>query len=159
LPEPPEETATAYGLVLYFRTFGPLAHDEAGAIDVTRSPVVTLVLPSVRREILWTVGEVHFRATLSLEQNKAIQKVGRAFLKWLKEHEQVYSQSVRAENPFAYYLEGSAKNWGDIFGLPSGMDHLRRGGYVVSYTDNASVLERVCRALRLRGVDCGTATA
>lgn len=156
LPEPPEETPTEHGMVLYFRNFGPLAYDEAGAIDPTRSPVVTLVLPSVRRRVLWTVGEVHFRSTLSMEQNKSIQKVARSFSKWMKGHEQVYDRSVQAENPFSYYLEGSAKNWGDggIFGLSSGLEHLKQGGYVVSYRDNDFVVERVCKTLRLRGIDC-----
>jgi hypothetical protein len=158
LPQCPEETPTAYGMVLYFRSFGPLVFDNTGAIDATRSPVVTIVLPTVRRAILWTVGAVHFRSTLRLEQNKAIAKVARSFSKWIKGHEQVYDPSVRAENPFAYYLEGSAKNWGAIYGLPSGLEHLRRQGYFVSHKDNDVVLDRVCRALRLRGVTCGPAS-
>ena len=157
LPAPPEETPTAYGFVLYFRGFGPLVYDEKGAIDVSRSPVVTVVLPALRRQILWTVGEVHFLPTLSSPEGKYLQSVVRAFSKWLKDKQQVYDQSPKAENPLAYYIEGSAKNRGDIYAFPDGLKHLQSGGYVVSHGDNELVVERVCRQLRLRGVDCGPA--
>ena len=60
LPEPPEETLTAYGMTLYFRSFGPLVYDETEAIDVVHSPVATIGLPVVRRGVLWTVGQVNF---------------------------------------------------------------------------------------------------
>jgi hypothetical protein len=155
LPEPPEETPTAYGITLYFRSFGPLARDETGAIDVAHSPVVTIGLPVLRRDILWTIGEVHFLATLSLPQNSSLRGVSRAFSRWLKGNEAVYVQTGRSEQPYAYYLEGSAKNWGDVYALPSGLEHLKRGGYVVSLKDNDFVVDRVCRSLRLRGVNCG----
>ena len=153
LPAPPEETPTDYGVVLYFRSFGPLVYD-GGGIDATRSPVVTVVLPTVRRGVLWTVGEVHFRSTLHLDQNKAIQKVARLFSRWLKGYEQVYDQSIKAKNEFAYYLEGSTGNWGPIYALPSGAERLKAGNYFVSYRDNDFVLDKICRALRLRGVEC-----
>lgn len=155
MSEPPEETPTAHGMVLYFRGFGPLAYNETGAIDVARSPVVSIVLPTVRREILWTVGEVNFLSTLSLPQNRQVKNVVRSFATWLRGHQRVYEQSPKADNPLAYYIEGSARNRGDIYALPSGMTHLQRGGYVVSFRDNALVVDRVCRRLRLRGVDCG----
>jgi len=159
LPEPPEEVQTAYGFVLYFRSFGPLVHEEAGAIDTARSPIVTLVRPALRREVLWTVGEVNFLATLSSPENKSLQSVARAFAKWLRGKERVYDRSPRIENPFAYYLEGSSKNWGDVYALPSGLEHLKRGGYVVSHKDNDFVIDRVCRSLRLRGIKCGATTS
>jgi hypothetical protein len=159
LPGPPEETPTAYGMTLYFRRFGPLAYDATGALDVARSPVVTIGLPVLRREILWTTGEVNFLATLSLPQNRSIQNVARAFSRWLRGNEPAYRQSVRSENPFAYYLEGSVKNWGAIYALPSGLEHLKRGGYVVSLKDNEFVVDKVCRTLRLRGVNCGAAAS
>lgn len=159
LPAPPEETPTAYGFVLYFRSFGPLVFDEKGSIDVSRSPVVTVVLPALRRQMLWTVGEVHFLTTLSSPEGKVLQNTVRAFAKWLKESRIVYDQSPKAENPLAYYIEGSAKNRGDIYALPSGLEHLQRGGYVVSHRDNEFVVDRVCRQLRLRGIDCGPADA
>src|SRR4051812_15315923 len=79
LPEPPEETLTAYGMMLYFRSFGPLVCDDTGAIDVARSPVATIGLPVLRRGVLWTVGQVNFLPTLSLPQNKSIRDVSRAF--------------------------------------------------------------------------------
>lgn len=154
LPQPPEETPTADGVVLYFRSFGSLTYDDAGSINVALSPVVTIARPTRRRMVLWTVGEVNFLSTLSLPQNKPLRNVSRAFTKWLKGHQLVYDQSPRADNPFAYYIEGTAKNWGDIYALPSGLEHLQRGGYVVSARDNEFVVDRVCKMLRLRGVDC-----
>lgn len=155
LPEPPEERLTAYGMTLYFRRFGPLAFDETGAIDVAHSPVATIGLPVLRRDVLWTIGEVNFLATLSLPQNSSLRGVQRAFSRWLKGNEAVYVQAGRSEQPYAYYLEGSAKNWGDVYALPSGLKHLKGGGYAVSLKDNDFVIDQVCRSLRLRGINCG----
>lgn len=46
LPEPPEETVTPMGVVLFFRGVAPLPpHDPEGA----ESPVVTIWLPQIRR--------------------------------------------------------------------------------------------------------------
>ncbi|WP_155908337.1 hypothetical protein [Asticcacaulis sp. YBE204] len=157
MPEPPEETPTEYGFVLYFRSFGPLVYNGNGSIDVSRSPVVTVVLPTLRREILWTVGEVHFLPTLSLPEGKRLQNIVRAFSRWLKEKNKIYDQSPKVVSPFAYYIEGSAKNRGDIYALPSGLEHLERGGYVISHGDNEFVVDRVCRQLRLRGINSGSA--
>lgn len=159
LPVLPEETPTPYGFVLYFRSFGPLIYDERGSIDASRSPVVTVVLPALRRQIIWTVGEVHFLPTLSSPEGKPLQGVVRAFSKWLKDKPQVYAQSPKAENPLAYYIEGSAKNRGDIYAFSSGHKHLQSGGYVVSHGDTEAAVDRVCRQLRLRGIDCGPVDA
>lgn len=155
LADPPEEAATDYGLALHFMSSGPLVRNGDGHIDAARSPVATVVLPKVRRGVLWTVGEVNFLSNLSVPENKAVRRVASSFKKWLRNQEQVYAQSRGPHSPFDYFLEGSCKNWGDIYGLPTGLAHLRRGGYIVSSKDNDLVLDRVCKLLRLRGIDCG----
>jgi hypothetical protein len=154
LTDPPKEAATDYGLALHFISSGPLISDGDGDIDTARSPA-TVVLPKVRRGVLWTVGEVNFLSTLSLPENKAVRSVASSFKKWLRAQEQVYGQSLESDSPFDYFLEGSCKNWGDIYGLPTGIAYLNRGGYVVSHKDNDFVLDHVCKLLRLRGIDCG----
>lgn len=111
-------------------------------------------VPTIRRFILWTVGEVHFLSTLRFERNKEIQKVSRSFARWFKAHAQVYDQRTGTDNRFDYYLEGSCRNRGPIYAFDSGLQHLKSGGYVVGFSDNEAVLERVCRALSLRGITC-----
>lgn len=157
LDRAPEETPTKRGVVLYFRHFGPLVYDHDGAVDAKRSPVVNLVLPQVRRDILWTVGEVHFLVTPQRTQSQSIDNVARSFARWLKKHDVAYDQALKAENPLGYYLEGSSKNRGTIYALPSGFSELKNGRYFVADQDNQVHLDRVCRALRLRGVVCGPA--
>ena len=151
----PEETPTDRGVLLYFRSFGPLVYDETESIDAAKSPVVNVVLPYIGRDILWTVGEVHFLGTLAMSQNRSIRNVALSFARWIKAHELVYERSLKAENPFAYYLEGSSKNWGAIYAFPSGLAELKRGRYFVSDNDNETHLDTLCRTLRLRGVVCG----
>jgi hypothetical protein len=65
-----------------------------------------------------------------------------------------YDPHVNAEKPFAYYLEGAAANRGPLYGLPSGMRALSNGQFFVDELDNDLMLDRVCRTLRLRGVEC-----
>jgi hypothetical protein len=62
----------------------------------------------------------------------------------------------RASTPgdWDYYLEGSIRNYDDkVFALPSAMDALRRGQYFVADNDDDFVLDKVCKSLRLRGVE------
>ena len=153
-PAPPVENRAPSNLVLYFREFGPLVLDREGSPDASRSPIITIYPPEIRRGLLWTVGEIHFLSTLSLDGNKPIRTLARSFSRWLKAHEQVYDLSSTAANEYGYFLEGSAKSRGPIYALPSGIERLKRGGYFVSQEDNDVVLERVCRALRLRGLRC-----
>mgnify|MGYP003108986533 CR=1 FL=1 len=153
LPHPPEETVTLRGAVLYFREIGPLVLNQDGSPDGARSPVVNLVLPTVRRDILWTTGAVHF-LTKPVSQYPEIAKIRRAFAAWIASHPLAYDPHRNAENAFAYYLEGTSPNSGPLFGLPSGMKALSSGRYFVAESDNEHVLDRVCRTLRLRGVEC-----
>ena len=52
-------------------------------------------------------------------------------------------------------LEGSVRNYDPpVFALPSGLDALNSGRYFVDHRDNAYVLDKLCKALRLRGIQC-----
>ncbi|MEG3152926.1 hypothetical protein U1769_23795 [Sphingomonas sp. ZT3P38] len=153
LSQPPEETLTATGYTLYFRQAGPLALNNEGTIDGPRSPVVTVILPIIRRGVMWTTGSVHF-LPMPVSQFPDIAKTRKLFTRWIEERPLAYDPRINAEKPFAYYLEGSSANRGPLYGLPSGMMALSRGQFFVDELDNDFVLDRVCRTLRLRGVEC-----
>ncbi|MCH2092896.1 MAG: hypothetical protein MK141_15135 [Pseudoxanthomonas sp.] len=157
LSTPVTEVQAEYGHALYFRDFGPLSYLPDGGIDADTSPVVSVVLPQVRRGSLWTIGEVHFRATPLRKRFPLLHKVNSAFSKWLSTLECVYSNQ-RSENPYSYYLEGSAKNQdAAIFAFHSGLEALKRERYFVGHMDNPHRLHAICRMLQLRGVDCAEA--
>ncbi len=154
LRAPPVEQQAPYGALLYFRELGPLVHSPDGTVDPRLSPVVSVFLPQVRHGVLWTVGEVHFLATPLRSRLPALHRISNSLKRWLATHECVYSRE-RADNPFAYYLEGSVPGRDTpVFALPSGLDAIETGRYFVSEDDNEAVLERVCRSLRLRGILC-----
>jgi hypothetical protein len=153
LPAPPEVTHTPTHLVLYFRSLGPLVQkeDDPGAIDPTRSPIVTVFPPLRRRAALLTAAEVHFLTTM--RQFAEMKAVSRAFQSWLHQFERVFSRQARICE-WDNYLEGSIRNFAeDVFALPSAMEALRRGQYFVAADDTDFVVDKLCRALRLRGVE------
>jgi hypothetical protein len=157
LPSPPEEVPAKHGATLYFRESGPLNYGVDGRIDPKSSPVVTVFLPQIRRGSLWTVGEVHFLATPLRQQFPALYRVSSAFSKWLADLPCVYTNK-RKENEFGYYLEGSVKNHDEpVYAFDSGLSALQSGRYFVGERDNDSVLNSLCKALRLRGVECAEA--
>ena len=149
----PEETNTATGIAFYFRQAGPLALKNDGSIDGSSSPLVMLVVPTVRRGVMWTTGSVHF-LPMPVSQFPVMMKIRKMFTRWIEEQPLAYDPHVNADKPFAYYLEGSAANRGPLYGLPSGMAALSRGQFFVDELDNDFVLDRVCRSLRLRGIEC-----
>lgn len=154
LDAPAEETATGYGFVLYFRELGPISYLSDGSINAEASPVVTIVLPSVRRGALWTVGAVHFRPTPLRSQFPALHRISQSFKSWLSSHDCVFSNE-RRDNPHGYYLEGSTQNDdAPIYSFASGLKALESGRYFVSHLDTPPRLESICKALRLRGVQC-----
>lgn len=155
LPSPPAEHPGDDCTLLHFADGGPLAREPGGAVDTTLSPVATLFLPRVRRGVLWTVGEVHFLATSLRERFPEVHRVVAAFGRWLRGHECVYSGKPGFEGEWDYYLEGSVRNYDPpVFALPSGLQALRAGRYFVAEGDTPERVERVCKSLRLRGVEC-----
>lgn len=155
LAEPPEETVTARGIVLYFRHVGPLdiGLDQLGQAAVSRSPVVSLVLPQVRRGLLWTTGAASF-LTMPVSRFPEMARLRRDFARWIGRFPLVYDPRRDADNEYAYYLEGGARNKGVLYGLPSGMTALAAGRYFVDALDTQARLDVVCKTLRLRGVEC-----
>lgn len=157
LASPPTEVPSDRGSALYFRECGPIAYDVGGKINPKSSPVVTVFLPRVRRGTLWTVGEVHFLATPLRKQFPGLHKISSAFSKWLSGFECVYSNQ-RKDNEFSYYLEGSVRNYdAPVFAFKSGFHALQQGRYFVGDSDNDIVVEKLCKALRLRGSPCDEA--
>lgn len=157
LPSPPEEVTTDRGATLYFRECGPLIYDANGRIDPMVSPVATVFLPHVRRGVLWTVGEAHFLATPLRQHFPGLHKVSSAFSKWLLHLPCVYTNKNK-ENEFGYYLEGSIRHYDPpVHAFDSGLSALESGRYFVGDGDNDQVLDSLCKALRLRGVDCAEA--
>jgi hypothetical protein len=147
LPERAVESVRDDGSVFYFRDFGSL--DSAAK----KSPVVNVFLPVRKRGVLTTIGEVHFLA-MPLSEFPGLNKVNKRFRAWLEENPCVYSHRPEFVHEWDYFLEGSARNWDpEIFALPGGMAALQRGSYFVAGDDNDSLLDRVCRALELRGVE------
>lgn len=156
LPLPPDAISTDYGYVLYFRECGPLRYQTDGRIDAQASPVATVFLPKTRRQLLWTVGEVHFLSTPLRSQFPSLQKVNSAFSRWLKEFPCVFSNK-RRDKEFSYYLEGSIQNYdAPVYAFETGMTALQEGRYFVGQGDSEARIDILCRTLRLRGVECAT---
>jgi hypothetical protein len=151
-----EESSTDWGIALFFRSLGPLRHKPDGSIDSERSPIVTIHLPRARRQILWTVGEVHF-LSMPLNQFHRLASLRRSFLRWFKEYPLIYDHPRNGPHEFDYYLEGSAMNWGPIRAFPSGMSALKAERYFVSCRESDGSLSTLCKKLRLRGVTCAAA--
>jgi len=157
LSPPPLEEHVARGASLHFKEQGALVRNLDGSVDVKHSPVVSVFLPQVRRGALWSVGEVHFLAMPLREQFPGLHKIRSAFSKWLATHECVYSNK-RKDNEFAYLLEGSVRNYdAPIYAFSSGLVALRSGRYFVDEGDNEAMLESICKALRLKGLECSGA--
>ena len=157
LPYPPHEHKTTHGVVLYFREMGSLVYDDKGEVDSSKCPVANLFLPQTKRGVLWTVGEVHFLATPLRQLFPELHKISRKFSSWLSARECIFA-SASASNPYDYYLEGSVRNFDcPIYAFESGLAAIGRERYFVAERDNDSVLDRVCRALSLRGVECAEA--
>lgn len=152
LPVKPVESPCTEGMLFYFQGFGPLDSDHK------KSPLVNVFLPTRKRGVLTTIGEVHFLTT-PLSRFPELNKISKQFREWLSKHPCVHSHNPSFKHEWDYFLEGSACNWEPpIFALPSGMVALENGCYFVAQEDGESVLDRVCRALELRGVEGVTRT-
>jgi hypothetical protein len=156
LPEPPHIHPRPDGAALFFRHLGPLVMTATNEVDVKRSPVVLLVLPQVRRRVLWTVAEVQFLAERMRSSLPGLQKVLTGFRQWARTFPLVFRQPRLPETSggaWDYYLEGGVRNVSDeVFALPDGMAALERGQYFVWQGDSEGRLDTVLRMLRLRGV-------
>jgi hypothetical protein len=156
LVDAPEVHLKPHGALLYFRQFGKLATTAGDAIDVKRSPVASVLLPHVLREVLWTVGEVHFLADRMRSSLPGLQRVLTHFQGWLRTFPLVFRQPRLPETTggsWDYYLEGSSRNRdSDIFAFPEGMSALEHGQYFVSDSDSESRLDDILKKLKLRGV-------
>src|SRR5262245_33645574 len=150
-PLRPTEEAFHWGAVLLYPSIGELKLDVDGTVDGQRSPVITVQVPKVRRGVFWTVGEVRF-CPMPLEQFPELKALRRSFLQWMEQHPLIYDHHPDGPHEFDYYLEGSAKNWGPIRALPSGMSALKAEQYIVSRFDGS--LDKICKTLALRGVKC-----
>ena len=150
----PALIGTKGGVWVYFRELGPLVPSDE-TFDTERSPLVGVFLPQVRRGILYTAGEVHFLPTPLREQFPALDRVNRKFKQWLASFPQVWSSSPGWPGEWNYYIEGSIKEFArSAFALPSGMQALAKGNYFIKHDEPPIVVEKVCNALRLRGVNC-----
>jgi hypothetical protein len=153
-PEAPDEYPKGEATLLFFGQCGQMAFSSDGGVDVGRSPLVTVFKSQVRRQALWTVGEVHFLAARMRTAFPPLEILRQKFHDWLKSHEEVFDQRS-PEDGLGYYLEGSARNVAErVFALPSGLTAIEAGRFFVKHTDNAALLDRICRSLRLRGVEC-----
>lgn len=157
LPQPPHEHTTVHGVVLFFREIGPLVYDANGEVDASKCPVANIFLPKARRGVLWTVGEVHLLATPLRQLFPELHKISSRFSRWLSARDCIFARTS-ASNPYDYYLEGSVRNFDcPIYAFESGLAAIRRERYFVAERDNDALLDRVCRALSLRGVECAEA--
>jgi hypothetical protein len=154
LPDAPEETEGQGVRWLHFRSLGPLARVSDDSFDLERSPIVGLVMPTVRREILWTIGKVVFVPRPLRKQYPRLHAISVSLRKWLATFDCVLSNQPGFRNEWDYYFEGTAKSGAPIYALSGGLDALRRGQYFVSAEDNDFVLDGLCSSLRLRGVQC-----
>jgi hypothetical protein len=147
LPEQPLESPRDVGSLFYFRECGPLDS------DAKKSPVVNVFMPIRKRGVLTTIGEVHFLVTPE-STFPGLKRIDKQFHGWLRENPCVYSHRPGFIHEWDYFLEGSVKNWdSDVFALPAGLAALQHGSYFVAVDDNEDRLDRVCRALQLRGVE------
>lgn len=153
--ETAEEHPNADRVLLFYRQYGPLAHAADRTPDATASPLVSIFTPKIRRSALWTVGEVHFlwKGTLRFP---ALERLRKAFQTWLRDRPVAWERKRDgSEEGYGYYLEGSVKNVADaVYAFPKGLAAFEAGQYFVAEHDNEAVVERICRMLHLRGMDC-----
>lgn len=155
LPSSPREIDTSRATVFHFESMGELVTRPDGAFDSKGSPLVNVFSPRIKRGVLWTVGEVHFLPTPLRQRFPLLEATNRAFATWLKQQQCVFSNKVSCENKFDYYLEGSVRNYDPpVYAFPAGLSALQEGRYFVGDDDGDARLDKICNALRLRGVQC-----
>jgi len=84
-----------------------------------------------------------------------LESINRNFRRWLANFERVFARHPTRQGKWDYYLEGSIRNCAlEVFALPNAMNALREGHYFVADGDDDLLLDKICRSLRLRGVNC-----
>jgi hypothetical protein len=154
LPDAPEETEGKGVRWLHFRSLGPLARVSDDSFDLERSPLVGLVMPTVRREILWTIGKVVFVPRPLRKQYPRLHAISVSLRKWLATFDCVLSNQPGFRNEWDYYFEGTARSGAPVYALSGGLDALRRGQYFVNRDSDDFVVDKFCAQLRLRGIQC-----
>lgn len=157
LPDPPLLVPTARGAAMRFKNAGPIVHGADGSIDAKLSPVATVFLPRTLRGVLWSVGEVHFLSTPLQQAFPSVHKVSSAFSNWLAGNECVFSNKSTS-NLYNHYLEGSVRNHdAPVYAFASGLSALKAGKYFVTDGEAEFVIEKLCKSLKLRGIECSPA--
>jgi len=152
LSTPPRVHDAPHGALLHFANLGPLV-GLPGQLDSAKSPVATVFLPRRRRGVLLTAGEVHFLPSPLRKAFPALHRISQDFHRWLRQFDCVFSQSSKLRE-WDYYLEGRLRNFDpDIFALPQAMAALRREQYFIADDDTETTVDKLCKALRLRGVE------
>ena len=157
LPSPPEVIEKPNGYYLFFRDLGELkfSNQDNNEIDVKNSPLVALFKPELKRGALCTVGEIHFLPNSLAKLFPELNEINGKFKNWLSNYRLVFTNKNTENNEFNYYLEGNIKNYdSNIYALPNGYEALKNGQYYVAGDDSDVVLEKVCKSLKLRGVEC-----
>jgi hypothetical protein len=157
LAVPPTVTLTDWGAALHFKSFGEIKYKSDGSIDAEVSPLVTVLLPKVRRDVLWTIGEVRFLTTPLRRLYPRLHGISTQFAKWIEEFDCVFANDAQRApvNRFDYYLEGSVRNSLEpIWALPSGVEALKNERYFIDVRDSENRVDTLCRLLRLRGIEC-----
>ena len=139
----PTETPAEHGTLLMFGDPGK---------DLLTSPAVTLFLPRVERDVLWTVGEAHFLPKRGAFP--ALDRVCRHLGEWLGKHEQVFAPGPDGPRRWKKQLLGSVKGFEPpVWGLPSGIEALKRGQVFVGDDDNEALLDRVLNGLQRQSAE------
>jgi hypothetical protein len=153
-PEVAVEWPNERRVLLFFSQFGPLAIKPDGEADAYASPLVSVYLPKLRRGVLWTVGEVHFLYKPS-KRFSQLETIRKRFQTWISQNEMIWDRAYDGKDGYGFYMEGGIKNIAEkIYAFPAGLAAHEAGQYFIAERDNDFVLDRVCRSLRLRGVDC-----
>jgi hypothetical protein len=153
LPQPADEYPKDGGLLLHFRAYGGLVSGGSGGFDVSGSPLVSVFPPTVRRKVLWTVGEIHFLTKDLRTRYPDLDALRRRFQRWLETHQLVWERRRDGEEGYSHFLEGGIKNVAErVYALPSGLAAYEDRQYFVGHGEADVTLDRVCKTLRLRGI-------
>lgn len=150
----PEVIESNAGFYVWFQNIGNLARSETGDIDVKNSPLVSVFPVKRIREVLLSVGEIHFLTTRTSDKFPKLVTVNRKFRNWIKSNELIFSSNPKFEGKWDYYLEGTVRNRdSDIYALPGGLQLLNQGQYFIAEDDSKGHLDMLCKTLALRGVE------